>query len=139
MRLYDDGLKAKMVERITKVAKSVAKAHKCEAVCNINDGYPAIINHKEQTNHIIRLCKKYLGEDNFSQEDLPLSAGEDFSYFLQERPGCFFTLGTMKEGEQLKTLHTSNYDYNDDLIATGAYFYLRIVEDRLNINIMPDE
>ena len=66
MRLYDDDLKAKMVERITNVAKSVASAHKCEAVVNINDGYPAVINHLEQTNHIIRLSKKYLGEANFS-------------------------------------------------------------------------
>lgn len=35
------------------------------------------------------------------------------------------------------TLHTSTYDYNDDLIATGAYFFLKIVEDRLKINILP--
>ena len=35
------------------------------------------------------------------------------------------------------TLHTSTYDYNDDLIATGAYFFIKIVEDRLKINILP--
>jgi hypothetical protein len=43
----------------------------------------------------------------------------------------------MKEGLPLQTLHTSQYDYNDDLIATGAYFFLRIVEDRLNVNLIP--
>jgi hypothetical protein len=31
------------------------------------------------------------------------------------------------------TLHTSNYDYNDNLLPTGAYFFLRIVEDRLGL------
>jgi len=45
----------------------------------------------------------------------------------------------MKEGESLKTLHTSNYNYNDDLIATGAYFYLRIVQDRLDSDIFGDK
>jgi len=65
-----------------------------------------------------------------------MSAGEDFSYFLQKKPGCFFTLGTMKEGKQLMTLHTSNYNYNDDLIPTGAYFFTRIVEDRLGVSIL---
>lgn len=64
-----------------------------------------------------------------------MSAGEDFSYFLQERPGCYFTLGTMKEGDLLRTLHTSDYNYNDDLIATGAYFYLRIIEKRFAIEL----
>lgn len=139
MRLYDTALKEKMKERITKVATSIAKAHECKAVCNIFEKYPAVINHATEANHIVRLAKKHLGEDNFSTLDLPLSAGEDFAYFLQHRPGCFYTLGTMKEGEKLKTLHTSNYDYNDDLIATGAYFYLRIVEDRLDLTILPDE
>ena len=139
MRLYNAELKQKMIERITKVAECTAEAMMCTADVSIVDKYPAVINHVDQTNHIIRLAKTHLGEDNFSQLDLPLSAGEDFSYFLQEKPGCFYTLGTMKEGEQLKTLHTSNYDYNDNLIATGAYFYLRIVEDRLNTIILPDE
>ena len=68
-----------------------------------------------------------------------MQAAEDFSYFLHEKPGCFFALGTMKEGTPLQTLHTSRYDYNDDLIATGAYFFLRILEDRLSIKVLPDE
>ena len=139
MRVYDDDLKAQMIERITKIAESVAEAHECTAVVDIKDKYPAVINHKEQADHVIRLAKKHLGEDNFSQDELPLSAGEDFAYFLQEIPGCFYALGTMKEGQQLRTLHASNYDYNDDLIATGAYFYIRIVEDRLQATILPPE
>ena len=36
------------------------------------------------------------------------------------------------------TLHTSNYDYNDNLIPTGAYFFTRIVEDRLGVKIIPE-
>ena len=41
----------------------------------------------------------------------------------------------MKEGDLLRTLHTSDYNYNDDLIATGAYFYLRIIERRFAIEL----
>lgn len=60
-------------------------------------------------------------------------ASEDFSYFLHEKPGAFFALGTMQEGKRMTYLHTSHYNFNDNLIATGAYFFLRIVEDRLNV------
>ena len=35
------------------------------------------------------------------------------------------------------TLHTSTYDYNDDLISSGAYFFIKIVEDRLKVKILP--
>lgn len=88
---------------------------------------------------MVRLAKKWIGEKHVSEDDLPLSASEDFSYFLLESPGCFFAIGTMKYGEQLRTLHTSNYDYNDNLVATGAYFFARIVEDRLGVTLLEDK
>jgi hypothetical protein len=34
------------------------------------------------------------------------------------------------------TLHTSNYDYNDNLLSTGAYFFTKIIEDKLGVNIL---
>ncbi len=45
-------------------------------------------------------------------------------------------LGTMKKGEEVKTLHTATYDYNDNLVASGGYFYVRLVEDRLGVKII---
>ena len=71
-----------------------------------------------------------------SREDLPLAASEDFSYFLQERPGCFFALDTAKKGSKHMTLHTSDYDFNDDLVATGGFFWVRLIEDRLGVKLM---
>jgi len=65
-----------------------------------------------------------------------MTAAEDFSFFLENKPGCFFLLGTMKENTELQGLHQSNYNYNDDLIPTGAYFFTRIVEDRLGVSII---
>lgn len=125
-----------MKDRIKAICKSVAEAHDCKARVNLIDYYPAVINHKEQTEHVIRLAKKYIGEENFSQEDLPMMASEDFSYFLEEKPGCFFLLGSMKMDKQLMTLHTSNFDYNDNLLPTCGYFFTRIVEDRLGVTII---
>ena len=66
IRCYDLDAKSKMIERITKIAEDIAKAYECKANVNIFDKYPAVINHEEQTNHVIRLCKKHFGEDNFS-------------------------------------------------------------------------
>ena len=71
-----------METKITQIAQIVAEAHDCVAKVNIKNKYPAVYNHEEQTDHVIRLCKKHFGEDHFSQDELPLSAGEDFSYYL---------------------------------------------------------
>ena len=61
-----------------------------------------------------------------------MTASEDFSYYLIDKPGCFYMLGTKRQGENY-VLHTSHFNYNDSLIATGAYMFLRIVEDRLQV------
>ena len=82
IRSYDDETLATMKTRITDIATSVAKGLDCEADVKIIDMYPSVCNSKEQTAHVIRLAKEHFGEKNFSTEDLPLSAGEDFSYFL---------------------------------------------------------
>ena len=135
IRSYDKESRERMKERIEQISKAVALAHECEAEVEMWDQYPAVMNHPEQTSHVIRLAKQHFGPEHFSQDELPLTASEDFSYFLEAKPGCFFALGTMKMGEQLMTLHTSTYDYNDNLIASGAYFFLRIVEDRLGVSL----
>ena len=71
-----------MKDRIRQISTSVAVGFECEAEVILKDLYPPIINHQKETGHVIRLAKHWFGEKHFSQEDLPLSASEDFSYFL---------------------------------------------------------
>ena len=97
---------------------------------------PAIVNHKAEASHVERLARKWFGDDHFSTDDLPLSASEDFSYFVLEKPGCFFTLGTLKIGQEIKLLHTSDFNFNDDVLASGSYFWVRLAEDRLNVKLI---
>ena len=77
----------------------------CKAEVDITRLYPAVINHITETEHIKRLATKWFGLEHFSEADLPISASEDFSFFLQEKPGCFFALGTKKQGEAAGLLH----------------------------------
>ena len=83
IRSYDDDTLETMKTRITDIATSVAKGFECEADVKFIERYPAVINAAEPTSHVIRLAKENFGEKNFSTDDLPLSASEDFSYFLQ--------------------------------------------------------
>ena len=101
IRSYNQETKESMNKEITQISHKIAEAYNCTADVDIWDKYPAVINHEKETNHIIRLAKTHFGNEHFSQDELPMSAGEDFSYFLQERPGCFYVLGTMKEGQKL--------------------------------------
>ena len=136
IRSYEEEPKNVLFDRIRKIAAGVASSFDCEIDVDLNEIYPAVLNHPAQTQHVIRLCKQHLGEAHFSDLELPLSASEDFSYFLQKVPGCFFALGTMKQGRKIQTLHTSDYDYNDDVLPSGAFFFTKIVEDRLGVKLL---
>lgn len=136
IRSYDKETLIKMKERIRTICDHTALAHGCKAEIELNDLEPPVCNHKQQTDHVIRLAKKFIGVENFSQDGLPLPASEDFAYFLQEKPGCMFMLVSMKMGKPLMNLHTSDYDFNDNILPTGSYFFTRIVEDRLGVSFL---
>ena len=44
-------------------------------------------------------------------------------------------MGTKKPGTKPITLHTSDYDFNDDMVATGGFFWVRLIEDRLGVKL----
>jgi hippurate hydrolase len=60
---------------------------------------------------------------------------EDFSYFIQEKPGAYFVIGngngshrTLGHGLGPCVLHNPNYDFNDDVIPLGATLWVSIVD-----------
>ena len=62
---------------------------------------------------------------------MPVFASEDFSYFLLEKPGAFFFLGSGNEKNDFM-LHDSRYDFNDNLIEPATKFWFELAKDRLN-------
>lgn len=135
IRSYDSTID-RMIERIKTISTSTAEAMGCKAIVGIEKEYDPVVNHVKETGHIKRIATKWFGPEHVSEEDLPLTASEDFGYFIREKPGCFFALGTLKPGNTVKTLHTSDYDFNDDMVATGAFFWVRLIEDRLGVSIL---
>jgi len=60
---------------------------------------------------------------------------EDFSYYLQERPGCYFVIGNgdgahraVDHGSGPCLLHNPSYDFNDELVPLGATMWVRLAE-----------
>jgi len=58
-------------------------------------------------------------------------ASEDFSFFLLEKPGAYFFLGSAREENDVMC-HSDKYDFNDELIKPSMKFWFEIAKDRLN-------
>ena len=98
--------------------------------------YPVTRNHPEETAVVQEVGAELFGADNVTEEGLPMMGAEDFSFYLQQRPGCFFFLGGAAEGRTNAVCHSTQYDFNDDLILRGVRCYLRIVEKTLGCELV---
>jgi hippurate hydrolase len=135
IRSYNAKTYELIMSKIKNIAENTALAMGCKADVEFIDLYPPTINHAKETEHVIRVASATFGAEKVKSQDLPLTASEDFSFFLENKPGCFYILGIKRPGENY-CLHTSHYDYNDSMIASGGLLFVRIVEDRLGVKIL---
>ena len=113
--------------RIADIATGVATAHGCTATPVYRRGYPVTINHPEPTATFERLARAEIGDERWFDVERPVMGGEDFAYYGQKVPACFFMLGQRAEGEtSMPSLHSPRYDFNDGTLATGVRLMTRL-------------
>ena len=98
----------------------------------IEEGFPLLVNDPGCVEVVARVAADVSAIDTVSSEDLPIAGGEDFAYFAANRPSAYFLLGAGREGEDTPTCHHPDFDFDDELLAVGIEFFLRIVNDRLS-------
>lgn len=114
-----------MVERrIEEITTLTAQAHGSTAKVDYERGYPAVINTEIEAGHLAKAAEAVAGECHLA---LQYMWGEDFSFFLEERPGAYLHLGI---GDNA-SLHHPEYNFNDEAIPYGCSVFAEIVEQRM--------
>jgi hippurate hydrolase len=138
VRALDDKLMDAVCERIEAIASNTANAFGASVDVDLQRNYPVVVNHEECTENVMRIGARVLGKDQVSSHDLPILGAEDFAYYLQHKPGCFFFLGGSEEGRSNSFCHSTDYDFNDNLISPAVQFWIRLIEDRLDLKLFED-
>ncbi len=110
-------------QRFFAILESTAAAHGCRVDIDWQDGYPATINDSALTERFFEIAQNCFGSDRVARIENPVMGGEDFSYYGQHVPACFYMLGLLpQKGDPHTTpkLHQAEFDFNDDAIATGV-------------------
>jgi len=127
-RSLDEDFRKASHSKIMAIVDKVSKENNVNIDLEIRNGYPALFNDIEFTRNQILHAKKYLGDDNVI--DLPIRmTAEDFSYFANASPSCFYRLGTgNKEKGIIHGLHTSQFNIDEEAlkIGMGLIAYLAI-------------
>ena len=128
VRYFDAEVGAQVRRRMQEVVDGVAAAHGASATMNYQKGYPATSNHVAETEFARQVAGEVLGVEAAEQ---PLVMGsEDFSFFLEEKPGAYAFVGN-GDGEACVAIHNPKYDFNDTILPVGASFFARLVETAL--------
>jgi amidohydrolase len=114
------------------VAENIAKSMGGTCEFRVERGYPFLVNDEPLTLLAIDAARNYLGTANVVDLEMRMTA-EDFSYYSQLMPACFYRLGTRNESKGITSgVHTSTFDVDESSLEIGsglmAYLAIRQLE-----------
>lgn len=118
-RAMDEVWRFKAHELIRKQAMAIAEGMGASCEVNILVGYPCLINDEATTLNMMKWAEHYLGQDNVLEVPQRMGA-EDFAFYSQRVPACFFRLGVGNIGKGISAgVHTSRFDIDSRAIEIG--------------------
>lgn len=118
-RAMDEAWRFKAHELIKQQTIGLVTAMGAEADVHIDVGYPTVDNDPALTNKAWQLAEQYMGKTNVEETEMRMGA-EDFGYYTQQIPGCFFRLGVRNEAKGIvHNVHTPKFDIDESAIAIG--------------------
>ena len=106
-------------ELITKTTKELVQSMGGEAIVHIDVGYPCVINDDTITDKATIQAVQLFGQENVEETEIRMGA-EDFGYYAQQIPACFFRLGTRNQEKGITHgVHTSRFNIDEAAIENG--------------------
>lgn len=118
-RTMDEEWRAEAHQKMVSIAEGIAKGMGGECIFDIHKGFPFLVNDQEFTLKSKKYAIEYLGEENVVDLDLRMTA-EDFAYYSQIVPSCFYRLGVKNENKNITSgLHTSTFNVDENSLEVG--------------------
>ena len=120
IRTFDEEWREEIKNTIRKIACGLAESMGGSCDVFIDQGYPAVVNDEQLTVRAKKYAEDYLGKENVVDLEMRMTA-EDFSYFAQRLPGCFFRLGTGNIEEGITSnLHSATFNVDESSMEIGT-------------------
>ncbi len=112
--------------RLKEAVEAAARAAGCDATLTIHEGYPVTRNDPAEAARVLETARSAALVRGMVEVAEPSMGGEDFAYYAQRVPACFFLLGLCPEGGSTPQLHQPDFDFPDEAIGPGVEMMCRL-------------
>lgn len=131
VRSFSPGVRAQAQDRVAKVTADTCSMFGADFELDYKLGYPPVVNHPGETETVFRVAAGIAGADQVQESPL-IMAGEDFSFYLEKVPGCFFFVGAGNaEAGITAPHHHPRFDIDERAILLSARVLAALAADRL--------
>jgi amidohydrolase len=132
-RTFQPALRDHIETRMEQVIAGIAAAFRLEHEFFFERNTDPVYNHATNVDFARAAVTRTFGDQRLKQQ-APVMGAEDFGHFLEHRPGCFMLVGQGADdpaSPHCQGLHTSRYDFNDDIIPLTVEYFAEVAESRM--------
>ena len=127
VRTFDAATRDLIEARLGELVTGICEAHRAKGVLKYKRLYPSVVNTAPEVEFARQTAAEIWGDENVDSNYTRSMGGEDFSFMLQKRPGCYSVIGQgVPSG--IVPLHNTSYDFCDEIIPNGVRYFSRLVE-----------
>jgi hippurate hydrolase len=128
LRALNAQVREQTLERVCAIIESQARSFGCSSTIEHRPAYPVLVNHAAETEFARQVGVELVGTDAVDGNTPKLMGSEDFAWMLQRCPGAYLFIGN---GVSRPMVHNPAYDFNDDILLTGAAYWGALAESWL--------
>ncbi|MBF0537463.1 MAG: amidohydrolase [Nitrospirae bacterium] len=131
IRTTSDSIRQRIIQRMSVIASAFSTLNNATVEVRHFEGYPPVVNHQQEYEIVREVAQYLLGKEKIVDIPVPSMGGEDFSYFLNEAPGCFYRIGASIGPAPGHPMHSPRFDFDEEALRIGAAFMAELVTTTL--------
>ncbi|MEM7252862.1 MAG: M20 aminoacylase family protein [Pseudomonadota bacterium] len=136
VRAFSHDVLQMVEDRMRDLSTQIAAAHGASASVDYRTIFHPTVNNPTEAEFAAKICTDLVGPERVERNPPLIMASEDFSFMLEQVPGCYINIGN-GDGEGGCEVHNPGYDFNDAAIPYGIAFFVQLVEERLGSSSEP--
>lgn len=126
-RSYSPGVQLLLERRMREISEGICRMHGASCEFQYTHEFAPTVNWPKNTEIAVVAARNVVGDHAVDPDVAPMMISEDFGAFIQAVPGSFVFIGNGADGADGSTpLHNSSYDFNDEILITGAKYFAEV-------------